>query len=159
MSKFIRGDKVRTFKLIEGKNVPTTFLPLNTNIGGQMKTNRNEENRYLTEDQAKHMYKKVESGNIININTIKQENDQDRELNMLDDTSGDINPYRELKANNAEKVDIILSQMEQWFILSNVVNWIQYDRYSKNFYYLNIKAVNKVNHKRRSNIKKKKDKC
>ena len=51
------------------------------------------------------MYKKVDLGNIININTIKQEIDQDRELNRLDDTSGDINPYRELIVNNAEKID------------------------------------------------------
>ena len=40
------------------------------------------------------MYKKVELGNIIDINTIKQEIDQDQELKWLDDTSGDINPYR-----------------------------------------------------------------
>ena len=92
---------------------------------------RNKENRYLTEDQAKHVYKKVESGNIININTVKQEIDQ--ELNRLDDTSGDISPYRGLMVNNTEKVDIILSQIEQWSILSNAVNYMQYDRHPKNF--------------------------
>ena len=36
---------------------------------------------YLTEDQAKHIHKKIELGNVINIGTIKQEIDQDRELN------------------------------------------------------------------------------
>ena len=35
--------------------------------------------------------------------------DQDQDLNRLDDTSGDINPYRKLIVNNAEKVDTILS--------------------------------------------------
>ena len=50
---------------------------------------------------------------------------------------------QKLKVNNAEKVDTILSQMEQWSILSNVVNYIQYDRFPENFYNLNIKAVNK----------------
>ena len=55
------------------------------------------------EDQAKHVYKTVELGKVINIGTIKQEIDQDQELNRLDDTSGDINPYRELVVNNAEK--------------------------------------------------------
>ena len=54
---------------------------------------------------------------------------------------------------NAEKVDIILSQMEQWSILSNVVNYIQYDRHPKNFHNLDIKAVNQRNHKRRPNSK------
>ena len=34
---------------------------------------------------------------------MKQERDQDQELNRLDDTSRHINPYRELIVNNAEK--------------------------------------------------------
>ena len=68
---------IRTFKLIEGKNGPTTFLPLNANIGGQSKPNRNKENKYLKEKQARHVYKKVELGNTINISTIKQGIDQD----------------------------------------------------------------------------------
>ena len=42
---------------------------------------------------------------------------------------------------------MILSQMEQWSILSNIINYIQYDRHTKNFYNLSIKAVNKINHK------------
>ena len=139
-----------TFKLIEGKNGPSTFLPLNINIGGQSKPNRSRESTHLTEEQAKNIYQKVELVTITNIYTIKQEIDQDQELNRLDDTSRDINPYRELIVNNAEKVDTILSQMEQWSILSNVVNYVQYDRYPKNFYNLNIRAVNKRNEKRKN---------
>ena len=42
--------------------------------------------------------------------------------------------------------------MEQWSILSNVVNYIQYDRHPKNFHNLNIIAVNKEKYKRKSNI-------
>ena len=68
--------KSEHLKFIEGQNGPT-FLPLNANIGGQTTSNQNKENRYLTEDQAKYIYKKVESGNIINVATIKQEIDQD----------------------------------------------------------------------------------
>ena len=41
--------------------------------------------------------------------------------------------------------------MEQWSILIIVVNYIQYDKHPKSFYNLNIKAVNKRKHKRRSN--------
>ena len=44
------------------------------------------------EEQARHIYKKVESGNIFNINMLKQEMEQDWELSKLDDTSGDVNP-------------------------------------------------------------------
>ena len=41
--------------------------------------------------------------------------------------------------------------MEQWSILSNVVNYIQHDGHPKKFYNLNIKAVNQKNQKRRPN--------
>ena len=81
---------------------------------------------------------------------MKQEIDENQELNRLDDTSRDINPYRELIVNNAEKTDPILSQMEQWSKLNNMVRYIQYDRHPKNFYNLNIRAVNKEKHKRKS---------
>ena len=68
----------------------------NRNIGGQSTSHKNkyDENNYLTEDQARHIYKKEKSGNIININTLGKEIEQDSELNKLDGTSGDINPYR-----------------------------------------------------------------
>ena len=63
-------------------------MPLNANIGCQSKPIKDKDTRYLTEDQGKCIYKEVELGNVINI---KQEIDQD--LDRLDDTSGDINPY------------------------------------------------------------------
>ena len=33
--------------------------------------------------------------------------------------------------------------MEQWSILSNTLNYIQYDRHPKNYHSMNIRAVNK----------------
>ena len=80
-------------------------MPPNSNIGGQIRSDKHKykENKYITEDQARHIYKKVELRDIINISTMKQEIDHDQELNRLDDTSRDINPYRELTLNNAEK--------------------------------------------------------
>ena len=97
---------------------------LSTNIGGQVNTNRPKDNQYLTEEQARHVYKKVESGSIINTDTLWQEIEQERELNRLDDTSGEINPYKELIVNKAEKIEPILMQMEQWSILSNTLSYI-----------------------------------
>ena len=49
------------------------------NIGGQARSDKYEfrENKYLMEEQARHVYKKVESGNMININILKQEIEQD----------------------------------------------------------------------------------
>ena len=64
-------------KHIEGKNDPTTFLPLNANIGGSSKSLKNQERNFLTEDKATYIYHKAESGNVINISTLNQEIDQD----------------------------------------------------------------------------------
>ena len=87
---------------------------------------------------------------------VKQEIEQDQELSKLDDTSGDVNPYRELIVNNAEKIEKVLSLMEQWSILSTVVNYIQYDRHPRNFHNQNISAVNKEKYKRKSNVEEEK---
>ena len=128
-------------------NDSTTFLPLNTNIGRQTKQIKNKETKCLTEDQAQHIYKKVESGNKVNIDTINQEMGQD--FNILDDISGDINPYHKIIVNNVERQDTICLQIEQWSILSNMVNYIEYDRHPKNFYSLDIKAVGQKIYKKR----------
>ena len=50
----------------------TTFLPLDSRIGGQ---NRHSPTvgQYLTRDQMRYIYKKVQTGEIINTNTIQQE--------------------------------------------------------------------------------------
>ena len=76
MHRFIGRNKIRAFKVIEGKNYSTTFLPLNANIGGQTKPDRYNETKYLTEDQARYIYKKVELGNVTDIGTIKKGMDQ-----------------------------------------------------------------------------------
>ena len=46
--------------------------------------------------------------------------------------------------------------MEWWWILSNVANYIQYDRHPRNFHNLNINAVNEEKCKRNSNIEEEK---
>ena len=99
-------------------------------MGGQARNIRNVD-RCLMNDQARYVYKKVELGNVSTIDTIKQEIDQD--VDRIDDTNGKINPYHEIIVNKAKRDDTILSQMKQWSILSNVVNYIQYDRYPKTF--------------------------
>ena len=65
---------------------------------------------------------------MINTETLQQELEHEKQLNKVDDTSGDTNPYKELIVNNAEKIEPLLAQMEQWSILSNMLNYIQYDR-------------------------------
>ena len=61
----------------------------------------------------------------------------------MDDNSGDENPYKELIINNAYKVENVLPQMEQWSILSNVINYVQYKKNPKNVHSITVKC-NKV---------------
>ena len=107
--------------------MPHHILPLNTKIGGQARYIRDREAVCLKEDQAKYIYKKVEPKNILNVDTIKQEIEEDK-LKRMDDTNGEINPYHKIITNKVEKDDKNISRMEQWLILRNVVNDIQYDR-------------------------------
>ena len=97
----------------------------------------------MTKEQAKHVYKKIESGEIINTQTLCPEMEQERQLNRIDDTSGETNPHKELIVNNAEKIEPLLTLTEQWSILSNTLNDIQYDRYPKNYHSLGSSAMNK----------------
>ena len=45
----------------------TTFLPLDSRIGGQSRDSHATVGQYLTRDQARLIYKKVETGKIINV--------------------------------------------------------------------------------------------
>ena len=125
-------------------------MPLNTKIGGQARYIKDREAICQMEEQARHIYKKVKSENIINVDTIKQEIEADK-LDKIDDEEGEINLYHEIITNKVEKDNTIISQMEQWSILSNIVNYVQYNRHPKNVYDLDIKAVDI--------IKKRKERC
>ena len=78
----------------------------------------------LTEDQARHIYKKLESEKIVNIDTIKQEIEANK-LDKIYYEEGEINLYHEIITNKVEKDDTIISWMEHWSILSSVVNYVQ----------------------------------
>ena len=105
-------------------------MPLNTKIGGQARYIKDRDAVCLMEDQAKYIYEKVETENIVDIDTRKQKIEEDK-LKKVDDTNGKINPYHEIITNKIEKDNIIISQMEQWSILSYFDNYIQYDRHPK----------------------------
>ena len=69
-------------------------MPLGPNLGGNNK--RKEVNKsdgvgkeYLTMKQVNYIYRKVEYGSLISKNTMKEEIDQDVELDKMDDNSGD----------------------------------------------------------------------
>ena len=94
---------------MNGRNGSTTFLALNSKIGGQVNNNRPSVGQ----------------------------------LDKIDDTNGETNPYKELIVNNAEKLEPLMTQMEQWSILSNVLKYIQNDKHPKNYHDLRINAINK----------------
>ena len=56
---------------MNGRNDPTAFLPLNSEIGGQVNNNRPNVVQFLTKEQSRYIYKKTESGQIINMETIQ----------------------------------------------------------------------------------------
>ena len=57
---------------------------------------------------------------------IEQEIEQEKQLNKIDDARREINPYQELIVNNAEMIEPLMTQMELWLILSNVLNYVQH---------------------------------
>ena len=67
---------------------------------------------------------------------------RERELSRIDDTSRDINPYMELEVNKAKKIEP-MTQTEEWSILNNTLNYIQYNRHPENFHSLTISTVYK----------------
>ena len=82
-------------------------------------------------------------GEMINVDTIQQEIEQEKQLNRIDDESGEINSYRELIVNNAEKLESLMTQMEQWSILSNILNYVQHSKFNSMNHSLSVKPVNR----------------
>ena len=105
---------------MNGKDGTTAFLPLESRIGGQGRCNHCTVGQFLTREQTRYIYKKVEMGEIINTDTIEQEIEHKIQLDKIDDTSRETSPYKELIVNNAEKIELLMTQVEQWSILSNV---------------------------------------
>ena len=68
----------------------------------------------------------------------------------MDDISGDKNLYRELIVNNTGEIETILFQMEQWSILCNVINSVQYDKHPTNFHTMSVRPINKMKNKTKS---------
>ena len=95
----------------------------------------------MTPRQTNFIYKKVELGSLINKNTMKEELDADAELDRMVNNNGDGNPYRDLVVNNADRVELSHSPIEQWSILSNVINYVQQSRNPFNFHFMMVKPV------------------
>ena len=127
---------------MNGRDDTTTFLLLESRMGGQNKGNLTV-GQYLTRDQTRYIYKKIETGEMINKDMIQQEIEQEKQLSKIDDINGEINPYRELIVNNTERTEPLMTQIEQWSILSNILNYVQHSKFNSMNQALYVKAMNR----------------
>ena len=63
---------------MNGRYGTTAFLLLGSRIGGQGRDNHPTVGQFLTREQTRYIYKKVETGEIINTDMIEQEIEQDK---------------------------------------------------------------------------------
>ena len=88
--------------------------------------------------------------------TIHHDLEQEAQLDSLDDNSGQTNPYYKLIVNKAENIDPLMTQMEQWSILSNVLNYVQQEKVNlmKNMLGQKINARIKLAQHKRKNLER-----
>ena len=77
--------------------------------------------------RPKYVYKKVEQGNNLNIETIKQNIGQEK-LSKTETNKENDNPYQKVVLNNVYKEENKTLQMENWSILSDSVKYVQHQR-------------------------------
>ena len=66
---------------MNGRDGATTFLPSNSKIGVQGRDSHHTVGQYLTREQANYIYKKTETGQTLNVDTMKLEIEQEKQLN------------------------------------------------------------------------------
>ena len=88
----------------------------------------------------------MKTGKMINTDTIQQEIEHEQ-LKRMNNTNRETNLYQELIVNNVERIEPLMTQIKQWSILSNVLNYIPHDRHHTINHTLYIKAVNKYRNK------------
>ena len=91
----------------------------------------------LSEKQPNYVYKKVEEGKVINVNTMKNEIEQD--LDREDDS------HIKDNLNKAYKGKDKMPQMENWSIFSDNIRYVQHDE--KTPHKLGLNALNYQLHK------------
>ena len=62
---------------MNGRDGTNTFLPLDSKKCGQLICDRPKVGQILSREQANYVYKKVETGEMINTDTIQQEMEQE----------------------------------------------------------------------------------
>ena len=87
-----------------------------------------DKGKCLTADQARHIYKKVETDKIINIETMKQEIGDDRmtrnRFKEEEEDEIESNPYQMVILNETSRDDTKIEQMIDWSILSDLIKYV-----------------------------------
>ena len=68
---------------MNGRDSTTIFLPLDSKMDGQGRYNHPTIGQFLTREQTRYIYKKVETGEIVNTNMIEQEIEQERQIRWM----------------------------------------------------------------------------
>ena len=107
---------------MKGRNGSTSFLPLNKK-GGLFKDV--SQKKYLTEDQTKYIYDKVELGDEIRVRKVSQEIQNKMLLHKNLKGREEINLYEKVLVSDINTLDKNKSQMEQWSILSDNIVYVR----------------------------------
>ena len=62
----VENSKSKSFKLMNGRDGTIAFLPLDSKIGGQISHDKPSIGQFLIREQTNYVYKKVETGKMIN---------------------------------------------------------------------------------------------
>ena len=114
-----------------------------------------DKGKCLTADEARHIYKKVETDKIINIEIMKQEIEDDRVTrNRLKEEKEDeiaSHPYQMAILNKTSRNDTKIEQMINWSILSDVIKYVDGSSCSDILPSLTMKPLHYRKHKRLCN--------
>ena len=115
-------------------------MPSNCKIGGTFTNIRNYGDGYLTEDQARYLYKKVSVGKEINTATVKQEIEPEKSIKA--EINDNCNTYQKAILNDVNKKEKVSTQMEDWSIFNDHVKYVKHDDGLEAFHKLNVNMLN-----------------
>ena len=147
---------------MKGKNGTTSFL-LKTKTGGQVRFSDrimyipDREKKCSIEDQARHIYKKLEMDKPVNIETMAQEiedNKMTRNRLKEEEDENEINPYQMAILNKKFREDAKIEQMINWCIFSDLIEYVDGSSCSDATPSLSVKPLDDRKHKTLSNTLK-----
>ena len=109
------------------------------------------EKKCLTEDQARHIYKKVEMDKPVNRETMTQEIKDDKMTrNRLKEEKDEnkSNPYQMAISNKKSRDDANVEQMINWSIFSDLIKYVDGSSYSDAIPSLTMRPLDDRKHKR-----------